>query len=225
MVIINMKFINKHKKIIISSIAIIIFMLVVRRVFTEQITFYDKIAQDIVNNIRCDLLTVIMKTITFMCSITVLLAICLLTFLLGDDKKKASLISVNLILVFLINTLIKWIVQRPRPDEILRLIEESGFSFPSGHSMISMAFYGYITYLVYKHVKDKKKRIIYCLLLLLLIALIGISRIYLGVHYLSDVLGGFAFSVAYLMLFITFSPKILDLLKGNKNGKEKKNKI
>ena len=223
MVIINMKFINKHKKIIISSIAIIIFILVARRVFTEQITFYDKMAQEFVSSIRCDALTFIMKAMTFMCSITILLAICLLTFLLGTDKKKASLISINLITVFLINNLIKWIVQRPRPDELLRLIEESGYSFPSGHSMVSMAFYGYITYLVYKHVKDKKKRIIYCLLLLLLITLIGISRIYLGVHYLSDVIAGFAFSVAYLMLFITFSPKLLNLLKGNKNGKEKKN--
>ena len=216
-----MKFINKHKKIIISSIAIIIFILVARRVFTEQITFYDKIAQDIVNNIRNDILTVIMKIITFTCSESVLLLICVLTLILSKDKKKSSLISINLILVFLINNIIKYIVQRPRPDEILRLIEESGYSFPSGHSMVSMAFYGYITYLVYKHVKDKKKRLIYSILLLLLISLIGLSRIYLGVHYLSDVLAGFAFSVAYLMLFITFSPKILDLLKGKKNVKEK----
>jgi len=218
-----MKFIKKHRKIIISSIAIVIFILVARRVFTEQITFYDKYAQDLVQSIRCDFLTVVMKLITFMCSITVLLAICLLTFMLGNDKKKASLISINLILVFLINTLIKWIVHRPRPDEIMRLIEESGYSFPSGHSMISMAFYGYITYLIYKHVKDKKKRTIYCLLLLFLIFMIGLSRIYLGVHYLSDVLGGFALSVSYLMLFIIISPKILDRINGRKkNGKKEK---
>jgi undecaprenyl-diphosphatase len=143
--------------------------------------------------------------------------------MLGNDKKKASLISINLILVFLINTLIKWIVHRPRPDEIMRLIEESGYSFPSGHSMISMAFYGYITYLIYKHVKDKKKRTIYCLLLLFLIFMIGLSRIYLGVHYLSDVLGGFALSVSYLMIFIIISPKILDRINGRKkNGKKEK---
>jgi len=207
-----MKFISKHKKIIISSIAIIIFILVARRVFVEQITFYDKMAQDVVASIRNDTLTTIMKLITFTCSETVLLLICLLTFIFGKDKKKASLISINLIVIFLINTVIKYIVQRPRPDEILRLIEESGYSFPSAHSMVSMAFYGYITYLVYRHMKDSKKRYLYSFLLLLLITLIGVSRIYLGVHYLSDVLAGFAFSVAYLMLFITFSPKIINKL-------------
>ena len=89
-----------------------------------------------------------------------------------------------------------------RPTEY-RLIEETGFSFPSGHSMVSMAFYGYLIYLIYKYVKNKYIKWISIVLLSILICSIGISRIYLGVHYTSDVLGGFLISVSYLVIYIS----------------------
>ena len=70
-------------------------------------------------------------------------------------------------------------------------------------SMISMAFYGYIIYLIYKYVKNKYIKWISIVLLSILICSIGISRIYLGVHYTSDVLGGFLISVSYLVIYIS----------------------
>jgi membrane-associated phospholipid phosphatase len=90
-----------------------------------------------------------------------------------------------------------------------RIIEETGYSFPSGHSMISMAFYGYIIYLIYKYVKNKYIKWISIVLLSILICSIGISRIYLGVHYTSDVLGGFLISVSYLVIYISSIKKLL----------------
>ena len=93
-------------------------------------------------------------------------------------------------------------MQRPRPTEF-RIIEETGYSFPSGHSMISMAFYGYLIYLIYKYVENKNVKWILISLLSILICLIGISRIYLGVHYTSDVLGGFLISISYLVIYIS----------------------
>ena len=84
----------------------------------------------------------------------------------------------------------------------INLIDASGFSFPSGHSMISVAYYGFIAYIV-SHVRMKRnKRRLYVGLLMLLTLLIGISRIYLGVHYASDVLAGYALSMAYLIVYI-----------------------
>ena len=84
----------------------------------------------------------------------------------------------------------------------MRLIEEQGYSFPSGHSMVSTAFYGLLIYLIYKNVKNKYIKYTLCTILSILILIIGLSRIYLGVHYVSDVIGGVCFSIAYLIIFI-----------------------
>ena len=222
-----MDHIKKHRKTIVAAIAIIIFILVARRVLTEEITFYDKIAHDIViNNLRCDALTVVMKFFTFLCSVECLLVICVLAFIFGKDKKKSSLISINLIINFLLNTAAKYTFQRPRPSITEFLISEHGYSFPSGHSMIAMAFYGYIVYMIYKHEEKSTKKYLKIIGLLFIIFMIGLSRIYLGVHYASDVLAGFMLSIAYLMLFIIFSPKILEWInnRSKKNEKEKKRK-
>lgn len=97
-------------------------------------------------------------------------------------------------------------MQRPRPTEF-RIVEETGYSFPSGHSMVSMAFYGYLVYLIYKYVKNKYIKWTSITLLSILIFLIGISRIYLGVHYTSDVVGGFLISIAYLIIYINIMDK------------------
>ena len=90
------------------------------------------------------------------------------------------------------------------------IIEESGYIFPSGHSMASMAFYGFIIFLVWKYVKTNKKWI-YTIVLSLLILLIGISRIYLGVHYASDVLAGFILTLAYLIIFTAIIDSKLEI--------------
>ena len=110
--------------------------------------------------------------------------------------------------------ILKNVVERPRPIGY-RIIDETGYSFPSGHSMISMAFYGLIIYYIWKNVKNKKIRNIACILLGILIGLIGISRIYLGVHYASDVIGGFVISIIYLILFTTIYKNIKSTKENN----------
>ena len=220
-----MDYIKKHRKIILCAISIIVFVIILRRVLIEEITFYDIDAYNIlVGTLRSDVLTVIMKFFTFLCSVEVLSIICITTFIFSKDKMKASLISINLLINFLLNNLVKIIIRRPRPMGY-RLIEESGFSFPSGHSMVSMAFYGYLMYLIYKNDKVIWRRNLLLILLGTIIICIGISRVYLGVHYASDVLAGFFLSIAYLMLFIIFFPRIMDYIEeGRKNGKKEKKK-
>ena len=100
------------------------------------------------------------------------------------------------------------IVHRARPTGF-RLITETGYSFPSGHSMVSMAFYGYLIYLIYKNVRNKKLRWAFITGFGLLIFIIGMSRIYLGVHYTSDVFAGFLFSLGYLVVYIKLTDPIV----------------
>ena len=102
--------------------------------------------------------------------------------------------------------MLKFILQRPRPTEY-RIINETGYSFPSGHSMVSMAFYGFLIYLIYKNVKNKYLKVTLISILAILTVSIGISRIYLGVHYTSDVLAGFLISLSYLVLYTSFYKK------------------
>jgi len=101
-----------------------------------------------------------------------------------------------------LNTFLKLRFHRERPN-IHRLIEEAGFSFPSGHSMAAFSLYGGITYLLWRHISYKPGRILLIIVAVLMTGGIGWSRIYLGVHYPSDVIGGYAASCAWLLLSVS----------------------
>lgn len=112
------------------------------------------------------------------------------------------MVFLNLCTASLLNFLFKTVFRRARPD-VLRLVQASGYSFPSGHSMISAAFYGLLIYLCVVFIKPPWSRIVSAVLALLILA-IGVSRIYLGVHYASDVVGGFLAGISWLAMFILF---------------------
>ena len=145
--------------------------------------------------------TAFMMFVSHLGSAVVLITLTISFLLLLKNKKDSRCIALNLILVFLLNRILKFIIARPRP-EILRLVPEDGYSFPSGHAMVSMGFYGFLIYLIYTKVKNKKVKYPLVVFLGLLIILIGISRIYLGVHYFTDVIGGFIIAILYLIVFI-----------------------
>ena len=208
------KIIEKNYKWIIAFLCLIIVLMILEDIFeNEQLELDVFVYRLVILNLRSEPLTVFMKVITNLSSAYVLIAIAFGTLLFFKNKKIGLCISSNLAIATILNQLLKYIIQRPRPDGY-RLIVESGYSFPSGHSMVSMAFYGLIIYLIWKMVKNKKIKYISCGILGLLIPLIGFSRIYLGVHYASDVIGGFAISIVYLLLFTNVTKSILQLEKG-----------
>jgi undecaprenyl-diphosphatase len=147
--------------------------------------------------------TFILKGITNMADTYWLIGTSLLVLLLIKSKKTGMSVFVNLALAFLTNHTLKYIIQRPRPT-VLRLVEEGGFSFPSGHSMVSMAFYGFLIYLISKKMKNKYAKVSLITLLCVLIFVVGVSRVYLGVHFATDIIAGHLLGVAYLILFINF---------------------
>lgn len=107
--------------------------------------------------------------------------------------------AVNLAVEAALNEILKRIVARPRPPIEHRLIAEQGFSFPSGHAMASTAFYGFLIYLVYRYWRRAIKWVA-IVMLALIPPIVMATRVYLGVHYASDVLAGCLYSIAYLTL-------------------------
>ena len=99
--------------------------------------------------------------------------------------------------------ILKSMIQRPRPPVEERLIEENGYSFPSGHATNSMAFYMLVICLVYQNVKNKKLRNMLCLILSIFPMVIGFSRVYLRVHYISDMIAGFCLGIMCVILFMS----------------------
>lgn len=205
--------IKKNYKIIIALICIIIFVAILEEIFDKEKIALDTIIYTIVvQKMRTDILTIFFKSITHLGGAYILIGISILAIILSKYKKILLTIPVNLLLATSLNVFLKNIVQRPRPEGY-RLIDETGYSFPSGHSMISAAFYGLLIYIIWKNVKNKILRNTLCTILSVLIILIGLSRIYLGVHYASDVIGGFVISIAYLIVFTVIIKTIFNKQK------------
>lgn len=103
--------------------------------------------------------------------------------------------------------LLKDVFQRMRPPEELHLVQEHDFSFPSGHSMNCMVCYGILIYLIRKYCPNRVIANILTVVLSILIICIGSSRVYVGVHYPTDVIGGWAAGMAFLMIAIRILEK------------------
>ena len=206
------EFITKNLKWIILFICLIGFLALAEDVFHKEIMNGDIIGYEIISKfLISDFVTPIAKFITNFGGAIFLIVLTIVLFIVIKNKKIGVSIFSNLVIVTILNQLLKGILQRPRPTEY-RIIEETGYSFPSGHSMISMAFYGYLIYLIYKHIENKYIKWTLIALLSILICTIGVSRIYLGVHYTSDVLGGFLISISYLIIYINLVKKFKNII-------------
>ena len=197
------EFIEKNVKWIALFICLVIVIGIAEDVLDNEIYRLDVIGYNLISkHIISENITPIVKVITQFGGATVLIALATILLVAIKNKKTGFLIWINLASSALLNKILKHIVQRPRPTEH-RIIDEAGYSFPSGHSMVSAAFYGFLIYLIYKNVKNKYLKWGLITILSLLTLLIGTSRIYLGVHYTSDVLAGFLVAISYLIVFIT----------------------
>ena len=109
----------------------------------------------------------------------------------------------------LFNDLLKWLFHRARPT-IHPIITETGYSFPSGHSMSSIAIYGMLMFFLVLFFKKRWAKVTTVIVLSLIILLIGISRIYLGVHYPSDVIAGYTAGGTWLIVCLIFLRLIVE---------------
>lgn len=212
------KFIKNNWRWMLLFICLIGFLALAEEVFHQEIMNGDIVGYDIVSKLfKFNVSTPIAKFMTNFGGAIFVISLTTILFFVIKDKKIGISIITNLGIVTILNQIIKFIMQRPRPTEF-RIIEETGYSFPSGHSMVSLAFYGYLIYLIYKYVNNKHLKRTLIIILSVLICIIGVSRIYLGVHYTSDVLGGFLISFAYLIIYIELVNKFV--LEKNKDDRK-----
>ncbi len=199
---------KKHIRWIICIICFVIFVLLAINIIQEDAFLFDETMYNLINKISSSPMTTFFKLVTRLVSGYFLIPICIIVLLFVKNRKFFYLISLNLINTTIINRLLKLLFARERPVGIA-IIEETGYSFPSGHSMASLSFYGLLIYIVYHSKLPILWKRILIIILITIVVLIGISRIYLGVHYTSDVIGGFCLSLSYLIVFTFLSSKYL----------------
>ncbi len=197
---------EKKQKIllIVLCVLFIILAIFVNYGLTKQI---DNIVYSLIQNIQTNQITEILKIITNIGGIPSLFFIALflsIILFICQKRKQGIAILLNLLMSSSMYIILKNIFQRPRPEAVEQLISETGHSFPSGHTTNNVAFYGFAIYLIYENVKNKKVRNLLIILLSIMPILIGFSRIYLRVHYFSDVLAGIIVGIISITIFVSF---------------------
>lgn len=189
-------------RITVITISAITFLFLSYIVLVYGITNFDTTISVFIQSFRNPALNEIMKVITYLGnwqSIVILSAI-----LISISSTRTTLgipIGVLCLISTILNEVLKTTFARERPAEIDRLVHASGFSFPSGHSMTGLVFFGLLIILLNRNIiKNRSASIIVTGLLSILILFIGISRIYLGVHYPTDVISGFAAGLSLISL-------------------------
>ena len=204
----NEKYIRKRRmeKIMAASIislCLIIFFALTLMVEAGSTDWLDDPVRNFIYSLRNDGLTVVMKIITYMGNWQTITALCIALLLIKSTRLTYGIpISVGAILVTVLNKIIKSVVQRPRPDDVLFLIEQGGWSFPSGHSITGMCVFAMLIYLIRANVKNRRIANILTVLLIIPMIFIGISRIYLGVHYPTDVMAGWCLGLSAAIVLL-----------------------
>ena len=195
----------KKKKLIIVSILVVLFCFITGLVIFNKTGFIDDFGYRTVRSLENSFFDKYFVGITKLGNEIVVIGIVLALVLLFRNRHSIMfvLLAANSAIT---NSLIKLVIKRSRPD-VLNLIVQGGYSFPSGHSMIAVCVYGYLLYLAYTKINNKYLKYGLSILLGIVILSIGISRIYVGVHYTSDVLGGFILGLIELILLIDVSKK------------------
>ena len=193
----------KKTRLYIAGFLTLIFIILSVLVKLDLVSSVDTFIYNLCTFKMNDILTSIFKVFTFFGSTAFIVALSVLLFvifLIFKKKNHAYLTASVIIISTILNNVIKVIIMRERP-EVLKLVIETSYSFPSGHTMASVTIYGILLYLVNKtDLKSGLKNTLRVILFTLPI-FIGISRIYLGAHFATDVIG--AYLVSTILLLVT----------------------
>lgn len=195
-----------------GSFALLLFMIIgyIVKFYPEMLVDFDQPIQTAIRGDLPETLTLLFRAITHLIDIPVIISWVLIVafiFYRKQWKMESYLMLGNLALTGILIVTFKNIYQRPRP-EILHLVEEKGFSFPSGHSLAVTIMVGTLIVILSQRIKNTVWRKIVQILLSLYIVSVLVSRIYLGVHYPSDVIASLCVGLGVLFMEFPFYDKL-----------------
>ena len=193
------------RKWVLFIISLTVFIFISLCVYFNLTSSFDLTIYNFIISFKNEFLTNFFKFITLFGGEYIILLITF-SFLFIKNKKFFLSLFIDMILIVLFNYFLKLIFLRERPIDLM-IINETGYSYPSGHSMVAVSFYGFILFLIWKMNIKKVYKYLFSFVIVLLMILIGISRIYLGVHFPSDVIGGYSISLCYLIVYISLIRK------------------
>lgn len=164
---------------------------------------FDDATRAAVHQLASPLLTAIMRGFSFVGSTIALTAgtiFIVIRFVMRKWKREAKLFALTMIGAGLLNITLKLAFKRPRPAPFFNLSPPETYSFPSGHSLTSAVFFGALAAILTARVNSKRVRAAIWIVSATMFVLIGLSRIYLGVHYTTDVIAGFAAALIWILV-------------------------
>lgn len=205
----------KHKRWIVGIAALAVFIIVAYFVSTGRQLIFDTVIRGWFYSLRTEWLDPVIISLTYLGNTKTIIIICLILLILPQTRIHYGIpVSAAAIVASSFNSFMKIIFQRPRPDIGYHIIDQGGWSFPSGHSITSLVVFGLLIWLMHnagattstsRYIDKKRCSLDNILTVLLLIPCfgIGLSRIYVGVHYPTDVLGGWMLGIIVIIVTIT----------------------
>ena len=164
---------------------------------------FDEVTRTAVHQLASPLLTAIMRFLSFVGSTIVLTIgtiVIVVVFLVRKWSREAKLFAATMIGAAILNVTLKMTFKRARPTPFFDLTPPETYSFPSGHSLGSACFFGALAALLTARIRDRRIRVLVWILCTMMFLLIGLSRIYLGVHHTTDVIAGFVAALIWILM-------------------------
>ena len=177
------------------------FLLLARWVFSGDSMAFDLSIRDAIHRLASPAATRVFAILTMLGSDWVMaplaaIVVCRLVF--AERPRQAAILVAGYLVANLLSRVLKAAFHRPRPEIFFSLPPAENYSFPSGHALVSTTFYGLMATILIAAYPHRRRAITGAMAILALV--IGFSRVYLGYHYPTDVLGGWACAVAWLAL-------------------------
>jgi undecaprenyl-diphosphatase len=183
--------------------ALIFFGWLADEVLEGETRHFDEVTRAAVHQFASPQMTTVMRGISFIgstISLTVLTILIVAWFAMQKRGREAKLFAITMIGAALLNTTLKLAFKRARPAPFFDLLPPETYSFPSGHSLMSCCFFGALAAILTARMKSKGRRAIVWTVATVMFLLIGLSRIYLGVHHTTDVIAGFAAALIWIQV-------------------------